>query len=165
MGKRTEALATQLDEAIAEFAKTIEGCTDAQWGAVCDAEGWTVAQLAQHVAGQFPLEMTFITAAAEGKPLPAATWDEVNGANDTRAAANRSATKSAVLQELRTNGASTAAYLRGLADEQLDRKGKLSLADGAEVTTEQLILSGVLIEHVTGHLESIRDALKSASRA
>ena len=159
MGKRTEALATQLEQAVADFAKTVEGCTDTQWSAICNAEGWTVAQLAQHVAGQFPLEMTFITAAAEGKQMPSLTGEQLNEKNEGRAAKNRSVTKAAVLQELRTNATSTAAYIRALADEQLDRTGPLSLADGAQLTTEQYILGPVLIAHVTEHLESIRDAI------
>jgi hypothetical protein len=159
MGKRTEALATQLDKAVAEFTSTIERCTDEQWAAICNAEGWTVGQLAQHVSGQFPLEMTFITAAAEGKQMPSLTLDQLNEKNDGRADRNRSVTKAEVLTELRANAASTAAYIRALADEQLDRTGPLSLADGAQLTTEQYILGPVLIAHVTEHLESIRDAI------
>ncbi len=158
MGKRSDALAGQFEEAVADFAKAVEECSDTGWAAICNAEGWTVAQTAQHVAGQFPLEMEFITAAAEGKPMPAYTWDDVNGKNDSRAARNRSASKAAVLQELRAGAASTAAYLRALSDEQLDRTGALSLADGASVSAQQLIEGGVLIAHVTGHLESIRSA-------
>ena len=123
-----------------------------------NAEGWTVAETAQHVSGQFPLEMTFITACAEGKPLPALTWDELNEKNGSRAAKNAAATRDGAVKELRSNAASTAAYVRGLSDEQLDRTGTLGLADGASVSTEQLIRGGVLIEHVTGHLESIRTA-------
>ncbi len=165
MSQRSNELAGQLEQAVAEFAKAVEGCSDAQWAAICGAEGWTVAQTAQHVSGQFPLEMEFITAAAEGRPLPSYSWDDVNGKNDSRAAKNRAATKADVLRELRTAGASTAAYIRSLSDEQLDRTGALGLADGASVSTQQLIEGGVLIAHVTGHLESIRGAQPaSASR-
>jgi hypothetical protein len=165
MGQRSTELANQFEAAVAEFAKTVEACTDEQWQAVCNAEGWTVAQTAQHVAGQFPLEMEFITAGAEGRPLPDYTWDDVNGKNDTRAAKNTGADKAGVLKELRAGAASTAAYLRALDDEQLDRTGSLCLADGATVSTQQLIEGGVLIAHVTGHLESIRGAQPaSASR-
>jgi hypothetical protein len=117
-----------------------------------------VGQTAQHVSGQFPLEMEFIRAAAEGTTMPAYTWDDINGKNDGRAEKNAGATKAQVLQELKDGGASTAAYVRGLSDEQLDRTGKLGLAGGADVSAEQLILGGVLIEHVTGHLQSIKNA-------
>lgn len=158
MPTRAEELATQFEQAVADFRKTVEACSDAQWSAVCNAEGWTVAQTAQHVAGQFPLEMEFITAGAEGKPLPSYNWDDINGKNDTRAAKNASASKADVLKELADGAASTAAYVRALSDEQLDRAGALALANGAEVKTQQLIEGGVLIDHVKGHLASIQAA-------
>jgi hypothetical protein len=158
MGNRSEGLAGQFEQAAADLAKTLEACSDAQWAAVCNAEGWTVAQTAQHVSGQFPLEMEYITAAAEGKPMPVYSWDDINGKNDSRAKKNTSVTKAGVVRELRDGVASTAAYIRGLSDEQLDRTGTLALAGGASVSTEQLIEGGVLIGHVTGHLESIRNA-------
>lgn len=158
MGTRSDGLASQFEQAVADFAKAVESCSDAKWSAVCNAEEWTVAQTAQHVSGQFPLEMEFISAPAEGKPMPAYTWDDINGKNDSRALKNSSASKADVLKELRAGAASTAAYIRALSDEQLDRTGTLGLADGASVSTQQLIEGGVLIAHVTGHLESIRAA-------
>ena len=158
MGTRSDELASTFEKAVADFAKTVESCSDAQWKAVCNAEGWSVAQTAQHVSGQFPLEMEFITAAAEGRPLPGYSMDDINGKNDGRASKNTGATKAAVLQELKDGAASTAAYIRGLSDEQLDRTGALALAGGAQVSAQQLIQGPVLIEHVTGHLGSIRSA-------
>jgi hypothetical protein len=115
-----------------------------------------VAGVAQHVSGQFPLEMEFITAAAEGNEMPAYSWDDINGMNEGRAEKNSAASKADVLGELRAGGSSTAAYIRGLSDEQLDRKGKLGLAGGAEVSAQQLIEGGVLIDHVRGHMKSIQ---------
>jgi hypothetical protein len=158
MGSRSDALADKFEQAVDEFAKVIEGCSDAQWQAKCGAEGWSVASTAQHVSGQFPLEMEFITAAAEGKPLPGYSWDDINGKNDDRAAKSKAVTRSDVLGELRDGAKSTAKYIRALNDEQLDRTGTLALAGGAAVSAEQLITGGVLIEHVTGHLQSIRTA-------
>jgi hypothetical protein len=100
--------------------------------------------------------MEYISAAAEGKPMPSYSWDDVNGINDRRAEANKGCTKAQVLGELRDDGAAMAAYIRGLSDEQLDRKGALALAGGAEVSAEQLIQGCVLIDHVRGHLKSIQ---------
>ena len=158
MNERAAKLAEQFERAVADFATTVENCSDSQWSAVCGAEGWTVAQTAQHVSGQFPLEMEFITAGAEGRPLPDYKWDDINGKNDGRAAKNQSVSKAEVLRELRDGAASTAAYVRGLSDSQLDRSAPLGLADGASVSTQQLIEGGVLIGHITGHLDSIRSA-------
>ena len=157
MSKRAQELTRQFEEAVADFAATVEAVSPAEWAvAICNDEGWTVAQVAQHVSGQFPIEMEFVTAGAEGRPLPAYTWDDVNEKNEGRAARNAGVSKGDVLRELRENAASVSAYLSKLTDEQLDRTGVLGLADGAEVTTQQLIEGGILIAHVRGHLESIR---------
>jgi hypothetical protein len=158
MGSRAEELAGRFEEAMREFTAVVEGCSEEQWLKAKGPEGWPVAATAQHVSGQFPLEMEYITAAAEGRELPAYTWDDINGKNDGRAAKNMAASKEQVLSELRELGSSAAAYVRGLSDEQLDRKSKLALAGGAEVSTQQLIEGGVLIDHVKGHTESIRGA-------
>ena len=157
MGQRTSALADQFEQVVTEFSTAIEAVPESKWNATTE-EGWTVAAAAQHVAGQFPLEMEYITAGAEGKPLPGYDWDYVNGKNDGRAAGEMSVTKDHVLKTLRDGAAGVAAYLRGMDDSTLDNKAPLPLANGAEVTTEQLILGGVLIDHVRAHLKNIQAA-------
>lgn len=156
MASRAENLVNQFEQAVADFAQTIEQIPDDKWTSQGGPEGWTIAGVAQHVSGQFPLEMEYITAAAEGRPLPSYSWDDINGKNESRAAKNSTATKAEVLQELRDGAASTAAYVRALSDDQLDRAGSLPLAGGASVSTQQLIEGGVLIDHVRGHLESLQ---------
>lgn len=158
MGDRAEQLAARFEEVVEEFASAVQNYPDDKWGTAVGSEGWNVAAIAQHVSGQFPLEMEYITAAAEGRNLPNYAWDDINRMNETRAEKNSSASKAEVLRELRESAASTAAYLRGLSDEQLDRKAALPLANGAEVSTQQLIEGGVLIDHLRGHLQSIRSA-------
>lgn len=155
MSTRSTALATQFEQAVAEFAAAIEKCPDGHWKSV-PAGSWTVAATAQHVAGQFPLEREYIVAAAEGREMPAYSMDDINGMNDRRAAKELGTSKADVLKTLRDGGSSMAAYIRGLDDAQLDRKAKLPLAGGAEVTTQQLIEGGVLIDHVKSHLPTLR---------
>jgi hypothetical protein len=158
MGERAAALAQQFEQAVEELAAEIEKLPDERWTAGQTGEGWTVAATAQHVSGQFPLEMEYITAAAEGRESPGYSWDDINAKNDGRAAKNSSASKADVLKELRDGAASAAAYVRGLSDAQLDQTVALPLAGGADVSTQQLIEGGVLIDHVRGHLASIRAA-------
>ena len=157
MGTRSERLATEFEQAVADFVAAVQGCSDAGWSAVCNAEGWTVAQLAQHLSGGFSLEMEFVTAAADGRPLPAYSWDEINRLNDDRAVKNATTTQADVLREVRDGADATRAYIQALSDQQLDASGSLVLADGAAVTTQYLI-KFVLIDHFHGHLESIRAA-------
>ena len=156
MGERAESLASQFEQAVNDFAQTIEQIPDDKWSAQGGPEGWTIASVAQHVSGQFPLEMQYITAAAEGKEMPAYSWDDINGMNESRAEKNSAASKAEVLRELRDGAASTAAYVRALSDEQLDRTGALALAGGASVSAQQLIEGGVLIDHVRGHMKSLQ---------
>jgi hypothetical protein len=158
MAERSEQLAGQFEGAVANLVKAVEGCSDGQWGAVCGDEGWSVAATAHHVGSQWPLEMEYISAAAEGRAMPAHTWDDINGRNAGHAAEFSACGKGDVLKLLREGSASMAAYVRGLSDEQLDRTGALPLAGGAMVSTQQLIEGGVLIEHATAHLKSIQAA-------
>jgi len=157
MDERSNVLAAQFEKAIAEFAEAIEELPDDKWSATT-GEGWTVSAAAQHVSGQFPLEMEYITAAAEERPMPAYSWDDINGMNDGRAAKNSAASKADVLKELRDGAASTAAYVRGLSDEQLVRAASLAVVGVASVSAQQLIEGDVLLGHVKRHLASIRAA-------
>jgi hypothetical protein len=159
VGTRSDALASQFEQAVAEFARTVESCSADQWRAVCGSENWTVAATAQHVAGQFPVEREFIHEAATGGKGLTYTWADINASNDGRAADNTACSKEDVLKLLRESGASMAAFVRGLSDDQLDRTAPLALADGASVAAQQLIEGGVLIDHVKGHLQSIRSAM------
>jgi len=155
VGSKSEALAAQFEEAVAALVRTVESCADAHWQATCGDEQWTVAATAHHVGAQWPLELEYITAAAEGRTSPTYTWDDINAKNAKHAAEFAACTRAEVAKLLRDESPSIAAYLRKLSDEQLARTMSLPLANGASVSTEQLILGGVLIEHATAHLKSI----------
>src|SRR5207247_10435317 len=101
-----------LQQGGAGCGSTSERIRDEKWSAKEGPEGWTGAGVAQHVSGQFPLEMQYITAAAEGKSLPGYSWDDINGMNESRAEKNSAASKAEVLRELREGAASTAGYVR-----------------------------------------------------
>jgi hypothetical protein len=158
MAGRSEKLAVQFESAVADLIRAVEQCPDAQWRAVCGDEQWTVAATAHHVGSQWPLELEYISAAAEGRTAPAHTWDDINAKNARHATEFSACTKADAAKLLRDGSAPMAAYVRGLKDEQLDRTMALPLANGAAVSTQQLIEGGVLIEHATAHLQSIRAA-------
>ena len=99
-----------------------------------------------------------MVAAAEGRPMPAYTWDDINGTNERHARELSACSKKDVLTLLRDGSLTMASYVRGLTDEQLDRTASFPLADGASVSTMQLIEGGILIDHVNAHVKSIRAA-------
>lgn len=159
MSQRSGELARTFEKAVAELALAAEQCTEGQWQAICGAEQWTVAATVHHVGAQFPLELEYIKAAAEGAPQPQYTWDDINKKNDSRAAANAEISKADAIAGLRTGAATMATYVRSLSDAQLDATAPLKLADGAEVSAQALIEGGVLISHAVDHLASIRKAM------
>lgn len=156
MSERSAALAERFEKAVADFAQAVEACPDDKWNTICE-EPWTAAQVAQHVAGQFPLESEFIFPAAEGRALPEYTLADIDSKNNDRAATSKDATKAGVLSTLREGGAKLASYIRALSDDQLDRASALPVAGGASVTTQQILEGPILIDNVGGgHLASIR---------
>ena len=132
MGSRSEALASRFDEAVEEFSKVVESCSDAQWQRTCGAEGWTVGATAQHVAGQFPLEREFIEEAANGRRRPELHVGRHQRQERYARGSEHERSKAEVLALLREGAAPMTAYMRGLSDEQLDRTAPLKLAGGAQ---------------------------------
>jgi hypothetical protein len=159
MGQRSTALAEDFERAMTDLEGAVERCTDAQWNAACPGEEWTVGVTAQHVVGQFPLEFEYLTPISQGKALPSYSWDDINNKNDSRAEREKAVSRADVLKLLRAERTRIGAWLRGLSDEQLDNRQALGLADGAEVSTQNLIEGGVLIDHVRGHAKNIQGAL------
>jgi hypothetical protein len=155
MGTRSEKLATRFETALADLVKEVEQCTDDQWRSLCGDERWTVAATARHVGAQWPLELEYITASAEGRELPSYSWDEINEKNAKHAETFRNCTKDDVISLLTSESPAVAAYVRGLSDEQLDHSGPLPLADGATVSTQDMIEGGILIDHAVAHTKSI----------
>jgi hypothetical protein len=155
---RAAALAERFEKAIDELVAAIEKCSDAQWSAETAEEGWRVCATACHVGAQFPLELEYISAVAENKPMPGHSWDDIHKRNAGQAERYASASREEAIGLLRDGRRTMGSYVRGLSDEQLDRTAQLALADGATVTTQALIEGGVLIAHAEGHLASIRNA-------
>ena len=72
------------------------------------------------------------------------------------ARAHADCTKEEVLSILEANGRSLGEYIASLTEDDLDRKGKMTLI-GGEVSAQQIL--EMLILHSGGeHLESIRNA-------
>jgi hypothetical protein len=159
MSERAEALAARFEQAVKDLAGAAEACSDAQWQANTGGGSWTVGASVHHVGAQFPLELEYLKASAEGATPPAYSWDDINGRNDARAAANSGVGKAEALNVLRDGAATMAAYVRALSDAQLDATAPLALAGGAAVSTQSLIEGGVLIDHAVGHLAEIRAAI------
>jgi hypothetical protein len=156
--ERAGKLADQFEQTIKDLSQAIEGCSDEQWRALCGEEQWTVAATAHHVGAQWPLEQEYLDAISSGSPMPQYSWDDVNARNEKHANEFKNVSTGDVLSFLRDKAPAQASWVRGLSDEQLDRKAPLPLADNAMVSTQDLIEGGILIGHAQAHLASIRAA-------
>jgi uncharacterized damage-inducible protein DinB len=155
MGQKSEALASQFEQANRELIATVERCSDAQWRAVTSGETWSVGVVAHHVAEGHAGISRLIQAAATGQPGPSPTMDMIHAGNAAHAKQHASCTKAQTLDLLRKNAGAAAQSVRGLSDEQL---GRSKDTPAGAMTVEQMI-ERILIGHVKGHHDSIRSAM------
>lgn len=155
MTDRVQKLRQDFEQGLEKLIGAIERFPDDRWHAPSDDEGWTNAASARHVGYQFELELEYLTAHAAQRPLPSYTWDDVHKRNNDHAARHANCTKADAIQTIRDGSKAVFAFFDGITDEQLDRKAPLALADGAEATLQDLILGGVLIDHVRAHTEAM----------
>jgi uncharacterized protein (TIGR03083 family) len=158
-GKRRSGLvntqakaAEDLEAAAAELERFIETCADAEWYAPTVAEGWTRAAVAFHCALGNDVALAWICEMLDWRPV-GETPQTHNAANAADAQRHSKATKQDVLNELRRSTARTAAFLRSLTDEELQRSSFHGLA-AREMTVGRFIRN--FGGHILAHLESLR---------
>ena len=154
MGGKGEALAKQIEAKAKDAAVTLSKMSDADWKKVTEAEKWTVAATAHHLAGALNRVPMLITAVVSGQTpggFSRALLDEMNAQHAKEFASCSKAETSALLEQ----GAATAiATVRGLSDEQLAKRGAV-FTDVPPLSPEELVMGG-LIMHIDEHFGSIR---------
>jgi len=156
MSARAEELATQFEQANESLVQAIQPMSDAQWAAQTPEEGWSVAVAAHHAAASAEPLTYFVQCASTGQPLPPITPERLNGINAQHATDFANVSKQDVVAAVNKNVPVTAALLRSLSDEQLQKAADTPFMMGG-MTTEQII-QNILIGHVRGHLASIQRA-------
>ncbi|MGH2616898.1 MAG: maleylpyruvate isomerase N-terminal domain-containing protein [Thermomicrobiales bacterium] len=160
MSVRAEELATRFEQANQTVIDMVSGSADLS--VTCPVEGWTAAALGAHVGGgHFGIVEYLIkpiVASQELQPFDLASFNEGNA---KAAAENATLPKDQVLVLLRDNGATAAAYLRSLSDDDLDRTTTLPVF-GPEPVTAQQVIEMVLIGHPLDHGNSLRQGLGHA---
>jgi hypothetical protein len=154
MSARAEALAKQFDAKAAEMTETIRSLSDADWKKVTEAEKWPVGVTAHHVAGAHEPILGLIKTVAAGKSIPNFTMAMLDEANAKHARDHANCTKAETLELHQKGAAAAAAGVRGLSDAELDQSGVV--LTGAPAMTAQQVIEGILINHITSHLGSIR---------
>jgi uncharacterized protein (TIGR03083 family) len=157
MSARAESLAKQFEAKAAEMTALISNLSDADWKKTTSAEGWSVGVTAHHVAGAHEAICGIVKTLASGQSIPNFTMAMLNDLNAKHAREHAGCTRAETLTLHQKGAAAAAAALRALSDAELDRSGTV-LAEAPPLTTQQAI-EGILINHITEHLGSIRKTL------
>ncbi|MFW6075121.1 MAG: DinB family protein [Chloroflexota bacterium] len=163
MSDRTQALAVEFDRATDRLVRTIREMSDGDWEKVTEAEGWSVAAVAHHVAFYMDIEAEFVHRLAQLKPTPALSPDAIDDLNARMASQHAGISKSDVLQLLTANRSIVRETLRAITDEQLEitypgQSVSLRMPDDMTISIEKLI-ERLLIGHVKNHLSSIEKTI------
>jgi len=157
MNKRSEALATRIEQGAAALATYIEGLTPQQWETPVPGEARSVGILVHHVANMYPLEMQLAKTIADGQAIAGVTWDAVAEINANHAHDHANPERMETLTLLRQNSMAAAATTRTLTDEQLDIAVSNSLYGDAPMTL-QLWIEDHPLSHSFKHLIAIKAA-------
>jgi len=149
----SERIETFRDDVIA----FVEKLSDKDWNKVSEWEQWTVGVAARHLGAGHLGFFKMLDMVVQGKDLPQLTMDQINAMSKKDAQEHAGCTKAEALEALRKNGAEMVAYVAGLSDEELDRKGSMP-AFGGEVNVSQLIDS-IVIQSAQQHFDSIKAAV------
>jgi hypothetical protein len=154
MGAKGEALAKQFEGKAREAAAVVESLSDADWKKVTDAEKWTVAATAHHLARAFEAVSGIVTGIVSGQLPGGFTRGMLDGMNAQHAKEFATCTKAETVTLMKTGAPTAAAVVRGLSDDQLAKSGAV-FTDAPPMTAEQLVMGG-LINHIDEHIGSIR---------
>ena len=159
MGKRSEVLATRLENGVRELVQLASTLNDEQWKTKISAhDPRTVGVVVHHVGTMYPIEIDLAQKLAAGQAVEGVTWDAVHELNANHAREHANCTKQEAIDLVQRNSAAAAAAVRALSDEQLDSAAGLSLnSDGPR--TCQFMLEDHAVGHAWHHLLKIRKAL------
>jgi len=143
---------------MAELERTVGGCSDEEWRRTSEAEGWTVAAVAHHVASAQPSILQMVQAVANGQAPPPITSEMLDENNAKHAVELAACSRDEVLDLLRREGSESVEVVRSFSDEQLDRAAPMAFAGGAPMSALHLVEAG-FIGHVAEHLASIKAAV------
>jgi len=159
MNRRTNALATRLEQGANALATFASSLTDVEWQTRVPRDGRKIGVIVHHVASVYPLEIQLAQTIAGGKPVEGVTGDAVNEMNAGHATEYDRITKEVALDLLRRNSSAAAAAIRGLSDEELDQATPASLYSNAPITC-QFMLEDHAVRHSYHHLARIRGVLR-----
>jgi DinB superfamily len=157
MSQRAKDISERIESFRDDVVAFVEILSDDDWKRVCAWEEWSVGVTACHLgAGHFGMS-GMLCMIVKGEELPQLTMDQVNEMSKKSVQKHTDCTKTEALELLRKNGSELAAYVSGLTDDELDRKGSMP-AFGGEVSAEKFI-DYIIFQSATQHFDSMKTAV------
>jgi len=153
MSSRAEVLASKVEGANKALIAAIEGSSEDQWKAGCADGEWSQGFAGYHAANSIGFITGMVKGMTDGAAMEPVHLADIDAMNAQSHSEHANCTKAEALDLARTNSPMAVAMVRGLSDEQLDRKAKLAL-ELPEMTVEQ-VAEMLLVGHPAGHTESI----------
>ena len=157
MSQRAKDISERIESFRDDVVAFVENLSDDDWKRVCAWEEWSVGVTACHLgAGHFGMS-GMLGMIVKGEELPQLTMDQVNEMSKKSVQKHTDCTKTEALELLRKNGSELAAYVSGLTDDELDRKGSMP-AFGGEVSAEKFI-DYIIFQSATQHFDGMKTAV------
>jgi uncharacterized damage-inducible protein DinB len=150
-------LAWRFEQTAAAAEAEIAAISDADWAALCAAEGWSVGVTACHIAEGNRFIAGAIQRTAGVSQTDPLGGEDIHTVNARHAAQHAAVGKSEVLAVFRENVAYLAGIIRALTPEQLERSREL--APGRPPLTVRQLIEQAANGHIVNHLQSIRTAV------
>jgi hypothetical protein len=153
MHERAGALADEFARANAEAVAFARACPDETWVRTVPGEEWAVGVVLHHIAESHDNGCRWLLGMARGDGV-SDTAEAIDEANAAHAARTGAVTQAETVALLEVNGGRMEAVLRGLSDEELDRKAPFGPAGGQSFSTADLAV--VPARHTREHLAHAR---------
>jgi hypothetical protein len=154
MRERAQSLADLVQNFTEAVLAFVDRCPMEAWRKTCANEDWSVGVVARHVAAGHFQVIQLARIMLQGKPLPEMTMEQIIEEGNAHARKHADCGREEVRRLLEENGESAVAFIAGLNDDDLDRKGHLALV-GGDITVEQLLRT-VIIQSGGEHLSSMQ---------
>jgi hypothetical protein len=152
MGARADQYIEQFTAANQRLIDAVQGLSDEAWKKTTAAEGWPAGVCAHHAAASTEPVAGLVHMLATTGQLPPFSTEDLDKGNAAHAIEAANCSKDEVTQLLRTSGASAVNILKGITDDQFDRRAVLGSA--GELSAADLT-QGILIAHLETHRASI----------
>jgi uncharacterized damage-inducible protein DinB len=157
MSSRAKELSKQIEAFRDDVIAFVEQLSGDDWNAVSEWEQWTVGVTALHLGVAHLGIFKLLGMIVQGQTLPQWTMDQINEMSKKDAREHADCTKAEALEQLRNNGTEITAFVAGLSDDELDRKGSMPAFGGAASVSQ--VIDAIIFQSAQQHFKGMKAAV------